>query len=163
MQYVTSANVILTIFMFAGIIGTIIPALPGTGIIMAGALIHGFLTDFTPLSINYQLLLAALATVAWAGQYVIAGLGSKKFGSSKYGAIGAFVGMVVGLFLPVPGGIFIGTFLGAFLFEIIFTMKDLKEAMRSGTGALVGAVASLFFEFLVAIGMIWIICAQVFF
>lgn len=162
-QYVTTANVILTTCMFAGIVGSIIPSLPGTTIIVAGALIHGFLTDFTPLNMNYQLTLAALALLAWGGQYVIAGAGSKKFGASKYGAIGAFVGMVVGLFLPIPAGIFVGTFLGAFLFEIVFALKDLKEAFRAGTGALLGAVASLFFEFFIAVAMVWMICAQVFF
>ncbi|MBU0483720.1 MAG: DUF456 domain-containing protein [Proteobacteria bacterium] len=155
-------NIMLYVFMIAGVIGTLFPVFPGTAIILLGAALHGLLTDFEPLNAFVLLALTGMSLLAWAGQYVIAGIGSRKFGSSKYGVIGACLGLVVGIFLPIPGGIFLGTFAGAFIFEICFAVKDLKEATQAGIGALVGTIASTFFELFVALIMVWIICARIF-
>jgi len=92
------------------------------------------------------------------GQYFITAVGAKKFGSSRYGIIGAIAGLFIGiLFIPVIGGSLIGTFLGAVVGEMLFTFKNRKEILRAGIGALVGTLGSLLFEFLVAIFMISII------
>lgn len=148
-----AADVILIFLVFVGVVGAFVPAMPGTGFVFLGALIHGLMTDFEPLTVKVLLLLGVMALAAWAGQYVITALGSKKFGSTKYGVVGAFVGLMAGLLLPIPGGVFLGSFLGAFLGEIIFAMKDMQEALKAGFGALVGLLFSLFFEFFVALAM----------
>lgn len=155
-------EIILGLFLLTGVIGTFIPVVPGTGIILAGALLHALLTDFSPISGPFLLLLGLLFLAAQAGQYVVTAMGSKRFGSSKYGIMGAGLGMLAGIFLPVPGGIFLGAFGGAFIFELCFAFKDLKESFRAGTGALLGTILSLFFEFFVALLMAGLVIHRLF-
>jgi hypothetical protein len=146
-------NIILTIIILLGLAGTLLPSLPGTGIILAGAMLHAMLTEFSPLTGQYLLILGMICLAGYGGQYLITAGVSKKLGASRYGIIGACLGMVIGFVLPIPGGIFAGAFLGAVIFEIIFDFKDLQEALRSGVGALVGTLLSLFFEFAVGLAM----------
>lgn len=153
---------ILGLFVVVGVIGTLVPALPGCGIILAGVLIHAVLTEFQPFGLWPILGYTGLFVISWIGQFVVTGLGTRKFGSTKYGAIGACVGMFVGLFLPFFGGMLVGTFIGAFVFEIFFAMKEPMDGARAGFGALVGTVFSLFYEFLIALVMAGFIGWQIF-
>ena len=148
-----SLNIMLMIIILIGLAGTLIPSLPGTTIIMTGAMLHALLTGFTPLTWQYLLLLALICLIGYVGQYLITAVTSKKMGASGYGIIGACLGMVIGFVMPIPGGIFAGAFIGAVAFEMFFDLKDLQEAMKSGVGALVGALLSLFFEFMVGLVM----------
>jgi len=150
-------NIILIIVILIGLLGTLLPGLPGTTIIVAGAMLHALLTGFNPMTWQYLLLLTLICLGGYVGQYLITGATSKKMGASKYGIIGACLGMVLGFLLPIPGGIFGGAFLGAVSLELIFGLKNLQEAMKSGLGALVGTLLSLFFEFMVGLGMATII------
>jgi uncharacterized protein YqgC (DUF456 family) len=155
-------NIILIIIVLIGLIGTLLPSLPGTGIILAAAIIHALISDFTPLTWQYLLVLVAICLGGYLGQYLITAATSRKMGASKYGIIGACLGMVAGFILPVPGGIFAGAFVGAVLFEIFFALKDLQEAMQAGIGALLGTLLSLFFELMVGLTMAAIIFYRLF-
>lgn len=157
-----TADIILVIILLAGVIGTLFPVVPGTGIILAAAALHAVVTGLEPINGTVLIVLTVLCVVSWVGQYALTAIGSKKFGSSRYGVIGALVGMIMGLMLPVAGGIFIGAFAGAFLFEVCFAVKNTKQGIKAGIGALVGTIFSLFFEFFVAIAMVWIIVVRVF-
>ena len=55
--------------------------------------------------------------------------GNKKFGGSRYGVIGTTLGLIIGLFSPIPGGVIIGPFLGALIGELIFN-NDHKRAFK---------------------------------
>ena len=150
------------IIVFIGLIGTLLPSLPGTGIILAGALLHALLADLSPLTWQDLLVLMIICLGGYIGQYLITAATSRKMGASKYGIIGACLGMFVGFIMPLPGGIFAGAFVGAVSFEIFFALKDLQEAMRAGAGALLGTFLSLFFEFMVGITMAAIIFYRIF-
>lgn len=160
MELIT-ADIILGIFVLVGVVGTFMPAVPGTGIILAGAFIYGYMTHFQTMTGLTLAALFGLFLVGWIGQYLITGLGAKRMGSTRYGALGAIGGFILGLFIPLPGGIFLGSFAGAFLAEILFAMKTLKEGARSGLGAVVSTVVSLFFEFFVALMMLIIILIRI--
>ena len=100
---------------------------------------------------NYVFLGITLAVtiIIFSLQYIIPALGTKYFGGSKRGMIGATVGLVIGIFLPVPGGILIGAFLGAFLGEMA-NKRDSHTAIKAAFGSFIGLMASTFMEFLVA-------------
>lgn len=153
MQLTDPLNIMLVIIVLIGLVGTLVPSLPGTGIIVIGAILHALLTEFNPFTWQYLLILTMICLVSYAGQYLITAATSKKMGASKYGIIGACLGMALGFILPIPGGIFVGAFIGAVAFEVFFDLKDLQEALKSGSGALIGTLFSLFFEFLVGLGM----------
>ncbi|MBU0481672.1 MAG: DUF456 domain-containing protein [Proteobacteria bacterium] len=153
MENINIINALLVFVVFFGLLGTLFPALPGTAIILAAAVLHGLASNFAPLDWKFLFILTLVFLIGYGGQYAITAAGSKKMGASRYGIIGACLGMFAGLVLPIPGGIFAGTFIGAIAFEIIFDYKELQEALKAGVGALIGTLLSLFFEFMVGLLM----------
>lgn len=149
---------VLIVLLSIGLLGSLIPNMPGSTLIFLGAVIYGWLDKFQHFSPWVLLILLFMTAGGAIGQYFITGLGAKKFGASRYGIIGAIIGLFVGIFfIPIVGGFLIGTFLGAVMAEGIFTLKNQREILEAGFGALLGTVGSLLFEFLISIVMITLI------
>jgi hypothetical protein len=123
------------ILMIVGIIGCLVPVLPGPPVSYIGLiLLH--VTRFGSFSSTVLITLAIVTITVTILDYVVPIWGTRKFGGSKYGARGATVGLVIGLFLG-PAGIIIGPLLGAIVGELIFK-DDMKYAIRAGFGSLLG-------------------------
>ena len=67
-------------------------------------------------------------------------LGAKKYKASKYGMLGAFLGLIVGLIMFSFWGIILGPFIGALAFELI-ARRQVKIAFGVAFGTLVGFIA----------------------
>ena len=146
---------ILTILCLFGIIGTLVPIMPGCGLIFIGAFAYALLTNFQIISGSAIIVLLGLMLTGSIGQFLITSLGARVMGAGKYGIIGAFSGFFFGLiFIPAPGGSLIGAFAGAFICELTFAVKSQRESFKAGIGAVIGAILSLFFEFFIGIIMI---------
>lgn len=93
---------------------------------------------------NYYLIGITLfiALTIFILDYLIPGIGAKRFGGSKKGATGATLGLIIGLVVPIPLGFVIGAFVGALIGELIHDPKDFKRALRSAFGSFVGFLAS---------------------
>ena len=78
-------DILLVIIVFAGLLGTLVPSLPGTGIILIAAILHALITEFSPLTWQVLLILAGLCFGGYAGQYLVTAATSRKMGASKYG------------------------------------------------------------------------------
>lgn len=121
--------------MLLGLLGCVLPALPGPPVSYVGfLLLH--CTDRIQFSLTEMLVLLLLVIVAQVLDYFIPILGSKYSGGTRWGSWGAFVGSVVGLFF-LPAGLFLGPFLGAVVGELLGA-ADLSRALKSGIGALAG-------------------------
>jgi uncharacterized protein len=153
------AHLLLLACCLFGMVGSAIPAVPGTVVILVGSLLHGLLTGWAPLGFWTQALLLVAVVGAQALQYAVSAMGAKKYGASKWGVGGAMLGMILGIFIPIPVvGPFVGAFAGALIAEWAVMEKESKEAAKAGFGAVLGAVAGLMAELGVAIGMVsWIL------
>lgn len=93
--------------------------------------------------------------------YFIPAEGTKKFGGSKYGIWGTNIGLIVGIFAPIPFGFIIGPFIGAFLGELYFNSTDKNRAFKAATGSLIGLLVSSFIKFVVCVAylglFLWIL------
>ncbi len=118
-----------------GIIGCLVPVLPGPPLSFAGLLVLHF-TRFADFGNNLLIILGSIAILVAVFDYVVPIWGTKKFGGSKYGVRGATIGLLAGLFLG-PLGIIIGPFIGAVIGELI-KKDDFKYAIRAGFGSLIG-------------------------
>lgn len=127
--------IISIILMLLGLLGCILPALPGPPVSYIGFLLLHF-TDKVQFSTTQILVLLLLVVIAQIIDYFIPILGSKYSGGTKWGSWGAFIGSIVGL-LFLPWGLILGPFFGAVVGELIGD-ADMKSALRSGTGALLG-------------------------
>ncbi|MFK7851646.1 MAG: DUF456 family protein [Akkermansiaceae bacterium] len=106
-------------------------------------------------------ILLVLMAISQTLELISGSLGSKWFGGSKWGAIGALVGGVGGLFF-LPFGLLLGPLAGAFGFEYLFAKKETRESMVSGVGSVVGVVAGMGFKIVIGILMIAWFFADVF-
>ena len=127
-------------FMILGIIGCLVPVLPGPPISFLG-LIFLHLTRFGHFSNTILITLGAIAVVVTILDYIVPIWGTRKFGGSKYGTRGAAVGLIIGLFLG-PLGIILGPLIGAFVGEMIFK-DDVGYAFKAGFGSLLGFLTGI--------------------
>ncbi|MGA2406659.1 MAG: DUF456 domain-containing protein [Bacteroidales bacterium] len=128
------------IFMIIGIIGCLVPVLPGPPISYLGLiLLH--LTRFGQFTTPILITLGAIAAIVTVMDYVVPVWGTKRFGGSKYGTRGATVGLIIGFFLG-PLGIIIGPLIGAFVGEMIFK-DDMSYAFKAGFGSLLGFLTGI--------------------
>jgi uncharacterized protein YqgC (DUF456 family) len=128
------------ILMILGIIGCLVPVLPGPPLSYVGILFLHF-SRFGSFSKATLITLAAIALLVTVVDFIVPVWGTKKFGGSKYGTRGAMVGLIVGVFLG-PLGIIIGPLLGAFIGEMIFK-DDTGYAMKASFGSLLGFLTGI--------------------
>lgn len=129
-----------------GIFGSFLPVLPGPSISWVGILLLYF-TDAIP--VNYWVLgISAFITILITIlDYIIPAKGVKKFGGSKYGIWGTNLGLLVGIFVPVPLGFIIGPFVGAFIGELLYDYQDHQRALKAAAGSFLGFLTSTFVKF----------------
>ena len=135
---------ILIILAFAciivGIIGSVLPVLPGVPLSYAGILLLHF-TDKIQFSTPFLIFWAVLVILVQLLDYYVPIWGTKKFGGSKRGIWGCAIGMVVGLFFG-PWGIVLGPFAGAIVGELTGG-KQTQKAIKAGFGSFLGFLAGI--------------------
>ncbi len=138
------------ICMIGGVLGSFLPVLPGPGLSWLGLLLL-YLTE--AVKMNYWILgISLLITIIISIlDYVIPAQGTKRFGGSSYGVWGTNIGLIVGIFAPIPFGFIIGPFAGALVGELIYNSKDHNRAFKAATGSFIGFLASSFMKFVVCV------------
>jgi uncharacterized protein len=131
------------LLMLAGILGSILPVLPGVPISWLGLLMI-YLAPSVPFDWVFLSITFVLAALLYLLDYIIPAIGTKRFGGSRYGMIGATLGLLAGLFFP-PFGFIIGPFIGAFIGELL-NIKTRHNALRAAFGSFVGLLASVFMK-----------------
>lgn len=143
-----------TVILFIlGILGIVLPLLPGTILIWAGMLLYGILTGFAGLSFTFYLLQGLAVVLSWSIDYLATALGTRYSGGSKAATGGAVLGLVSGLIFLGPAGIIFGPFLGALAGELLRGIPA-KQALRSSFGALIGIAGGLVLKLVIAVVMI---------
>ena len=128
---------IITAFtcIVVGIIGSVLPVLPGVPLSYAGILLLHF-TEKVQFSIPFLILWLVLVILVQLLDYYVPIWGTRKFGGSKRGVWGCAIGMVVGLFFG-PWGIVLGPFVGAIVGELSGG-KQTQAAIKAGFGSFIG-------------------------
>ena len=129
--------VLAFVCLVLGLIGCIVPALPGVPLSFAGLLILHF-TENVEFGSWFLWIWAGISVLTLVADYSIPAWGTKHFGGSKYGVWGTAIGCIVGLFFA-PWGLVVGPFLGALIAELMGG-KQSNEALRAALGSFVGFV-----------------------
>ncbi|MDA3953783.1 MAG: DUF456 domain-containing protein [Bacteroidales bacterium] len=151
MDYVLLSFAIILILI--GLVGCILPIIPGPPLSFLGILILHF-TDFVQYSTNFLLILAFAAIVVTALDYIVPIWGTKKFGGTKAGMWGATLGMIIGMIILGPLGLILGPLVGAIIGESIKGAKN-KDAFRSGLGAFLGFLVGTGLKLATSIYITW--------
>ena len=146
--------VIAIFILLLGILGCLVPVLPGPPLSFVAVLIIHF-TRFADFSGRALIFMGMLALVVQLLDYIVPVWGTKRFGGSKYGTWGSIIGLVAGIIvLPALGivlgpfgliGILGGPFVGALIGEWI-AGKDNHSAMRAAFGSFIGFLAGTFMK-----------------
>lgn len=131
--------VLVGALMIVGFLGSFLPLLPGTPLILAGALIYAIATDFEVLGTGHLLILTALTLIAHGLDYVAGALGAKKYGGSRFAVVGAILGAIFGFVILGPLGVVLGPILGAIAGEMMRS-SNWSASLRTGFGTVVGMV-----------------------
>lgn len=141
---VGAAWVVTACLLIAGAIGCVLPVLPGHLIILIAAIAHRLMLGAEGSGLYWWsfLILAVLMAISQTLEMISGAAGSKWFGGTRWGALGALVGAVVGMFF-MPFGLLLGPLIGAFVCEIGFAKKETHHAAISGVGSVVGTLAGM--------------------
>jgi len=137
-----------------GVAGTVLPALPGTALVLAGIVLGAWIDDFTRVGIGSLLIIGVLAVMAWGFDYAAGMLGARRAGASRQALWGAAIGTVVGLFMGLVGVLFmplVGAAVGEYL-----ARRDQGQALRVGVATWLGIMAGLLAKVVIAFMMIGI-------
>jgi len=147
--------VVLAIMMLVvGLLGTVIPVIPGPILSYLGFLVMFFSkrSDITP---KWLWIWAGITVAVTVLDYILPAMLTKKFGGSKAATIGSVAGLFVGVFFFPPWGLILGPFLGAFIGELIHNRQNGKKALIVALGA--------FLAFIAGTGAKIIVCALMIF
>jgi uncharacterized protein YqgC (DUF456 family) len=142
------------LLILIGLAGTVLPALPGTALVLGGIVLAAWIDDFTRIGTTTLVVVALLAVLAWALDFVAGLLGARKVGASRQALVGAAVGTVVGLFMGLVGVLFmplVGAAVGEYL-----ARRDQKNAVRVGLATWLGIMAGMLAKVVLAFMMVGI-------
>jgi len=154
--YVIAAALILT-----GLVGAVVPALPGIPLIFAGIWLIARIDQYRHLGPWWLAGIALVGAVGLTIDLVAGALGAKRVGASRRAVWGALLGTLVGLFFGLPG-LLLGPFLGAVLGELAAGSSILRSTHVGASawiglifGTLTKLVASLIMVALFGAGWWW--------
>jgi uncharacterized protein YqgC (DUF456 family) len=141
------------VLMAVGLIGTVLLAVPGAIIILAAAVIHQLMLG-SAKSLGWWNIaaLVVLTLLSYALEFASGYFGAKRFGATRWGAFGAMIGAIVGLFFAFPG-LIVGPVVGAIAGELV-AGKRLVSAGRAGWGTLLGNLAGMLGKLTIGLVMV---------
>jgi uncharacterized protein len=166
MPHVTSATLIyiaLLLMSLVGVIGAVVPVMPGPSLILGATVIAGFVYHWdlveVPLVVSSIVFVMCLAIDQLSGVW-----GAQAAGASNWGQIGSFVGLLLGFVgllpaLPVGGplvGMFFGPFIGAVVGELLYPRqvsfdRRIVISFKAGVGIVLGSVLGLIIQGLLSL------------
>jgi uncharacterized protein len=135
-------HILLTVLAAAlivvGLVGAIVPMLPGIPLIFAGIWLIAGADGYRHLGLGWLLGIAAVGAVGLVTDLLAGALGAKRMGASSQAVCGALIGTLIGLFFGIPGLLF-GPFFGAVIGELSAGNSVLRSA-HAGVSVWVGLI-----------------------
>ena len=144
--------ILCSVLMLVGLAGVILPVLPGIPLAWLGLFIYALGTGFDRISITITVVFFVLMLLTLLLDFLAPLLGAKKYKASKYGILGAFIGLITGMIIFGFWGIILGPFIGAFLVELIL-QKQANVAFKSAFGTFLGLMAGTLLKIIVILIM----------
>lgn len=156
----TIVLIVTGLIMFVGLLGTFLPVLPGTVLILLGALFYAVLDGFQSVGWPTLLVLTVITVVATTADIWAGGLGARAGGASGWSILaGMFGGLLGFIFFNLPGAV-LGTVLGVLIGEIV-RVRDWKLALKAGGGWAAGWLLSVVVQLGLGLVMVAIFVWQI--
>jgi uncharacterized protein YqgC (DUF456 family) len=140
------------VLVVVGLAGLVLPAVPGMPLIFVGVAMVAWADDFARIGVPTVLTIGVLALIGTVFDVLAGLLGARRLGASRWGLLGASLGLLAGLPFGLPG-LVLGPGLGAMLLEYLRD-SDVRRSARAGAGVLIGFVLGTALKYAVAMTMI---------
>ena len=140
-----------------GLLGTVLPVLPGTALVLAGVILGAWIDDFSRVGVGTVVLVGVLAVLAWLLEWAAGLLGAQRAGASRQALLGAAIGTVLGLALGLVGVLFM-PLLGAAVGEFL-ARRDQQRALKVGFATWLGLLAGILAKVVLAFTMVGVFIA----
>ncbi|CAG1005763.1 hypothetical protein BURK1_03236 [Burkholderiales bacterium] len=130
--------VLVVVLIVVGVVGTVLPAIPGATIVFAGIALAAWIGDFVRIPVWIVVVAGILAALTWVVDFAAAAVGARRVGASPWAVVGAALGTVAGVFTGLVGLLFLplaGAAIGEYLAE-----RDMLRAGRVGLATWLGIV-----------------------
>lgn len=152
MQSQSLFYVVAAVLVGVGLIGTVLPAVPGLPLVFAGMLLAAWAGDFQQISVWVIALLGVFTLVSFVVDFWATAHGARRVGASRKAIIGAVLGTFAGL-LFMPIGLFVGPFIGALAGELLHG-REFRQAAKVGFGTWLGIVLAIVLKLGLAFAML---------
>jgi len=152
--------VLAVVLVIVGLVGTVLPALPGAMLIVAGLVVAAWADGFARVGVWTLVVIGAIGAASYLVDFAAAAVGAKKFGASPRAMLGAGLGTLAGLFLG-PVGIIFGPFVGAIIGELT-VHRDIAKVGKAGLAAWIGFLLGMAVKVGIAFLMIAIFLSAMF-
>jgi uncharacterized protein len=153
--------VIASALIVVGLVGAIVPTLPGIPLIFGGIWLIAGVDGYRHLGLWWLLGIAGIGAVGLTLDLLAGALGAKRVGASKQAVAGALAGTVIGLFFGLPG-LLLGPFVGAVLGELAAgnsVLRSTQVGVSAWLGLIFGTIvklaSSLMMVVLFGAGWLW--------
>ena len=159
----------LLLIALVGVVGSVVPVMPGPTLILGASIAAGFLYQWDDVTVTI-IVSSVVFLMCFAIDQLSGIWGAQKAGASHWGQIGSIVGLFLGFFgllpaLPLGGplvGMFFGPFIGAVVGELLYPREvplgdRVKISFKAGVGIVLGSVIGLVLQ-----GLLSLVAAVVF-
>ncbi|HUJ44583.1 MAG TPA: DUF456 domain-containing protein [Opitutaceae bacterium] len=146
------AWILTAVLLLVGLVGTLVPLLPGTTLILMATALHKLMLPAT-ISWGVVGVIACLWVLSLLVDFGCVLLGTRLGGGSKWGMAGAGGGAIAGAFVSVPA-LLLGSVVGAMLAEKLVHRRNLRDTLRAGLGAGLGFILGTLGRLACAVAMI---------
>lgn len=151
--------VIASALIVVGLVGAIVPTLPGIPLIFGGIWLIAGVDRYRHVGLWWLLGIASIGAVGLTLDLLAGALGAKRVGASKQAVAGALAGTVIGLFFGLPG-LLLGPFVGAVLGELAAgnsVLRSTQVGVSAWLGLIFGTIMKLVSSLMMVVlfGAVW--------
>jgi len=152
MDATTLYYLLAAVLIVVGLLGTILPVLPGLPLMFAGMLLAAWTGGFERIGAVTLVVLGLLVLLSIIVDLLASIIGARRVGASNKALWGAGVGGLVGIFFGIPG-LLAGPFLGAAVGEMA-DGREWRHASRVGLGTWLGLALGAALKIALAFSML---------
>ncbi len=149
---------LVAVAMVVGLVGTVVPLVPGLGLIAAAAIVYGVIEGFGVVGWVCTALIVGIAAAGTAAGFVLPKRAAGAAGAARSSLIIGAAGAVAGFFLIPVIGLPVGGALGIYLGERSRTGNH-EAAWRATTATLKGFGVGALAQFIAGLAMVvtWVV------
>ncbi len=155
-------DIITIIILAVCVLLALIPFLPGIPIVFGIMLIYAFIDGFQQITLLFLAIMLVITIFSTFIDNIVSWLGAKRYGGSRAGLWGAFLGGIIGVLINPLLGILSGPFMGAIVAELVVSHRQFNDAVKVGVGTIIGVFGGAILKLIISLFMVVAFVMQIY-